>query len=200
MAQRSKTKKNQYSGPSSLKTEKDTRLTVSQVIRDERTHKITGAVFLLVSVFLFIAFSSYLFTWREDQDKVFRGISILAPSHDVKVANLLGNLGAYISHLFFYKGFGIASYFICSFFFYYRHQLVICQKVFFDQTKSALCVDRTGLFIGHPGFCMPKYFLSMGRCFRRYDQRLGDAFPGQDWNGLRIICRGYGIFYLAFQS
>jgi DNA segregation ATPase FtsK/SpoIIIE, S-DNA-T family len=117
MAQRSKSKKNQSFGPSSLKAEKDTKLTVSQVIRDERTHKITGAVFLLISVFLFVAFSSYLFTWREDQDKIFRGISILSPSHDVKVANLLGNLGAYISHLFFYKGFGIASYFLCSFFF-----------------------------------------------------------------------------------
>jgi DNA segregation ATPase FtsK/SpoIIIE, S-DNA-T family len=117
MAQRSKSKKNQSSSPSSLKTEKDTKLTVSQVLRDERTHKITGAVFVLVSIFLFIAFSSYLFTWREDQDKVFRGISILAPSQEVKVANLLGNLGAYISHLFFFKGFGIASFFICSFFF-----------------------------------------------------------------------------------
>jgi S-DNA-T family DNA segregation ATPase FtsK/SpoIIIE len=117
MAQRSKSKKNQSSGPSSLKTEKDAKLTVSQVIRDERTHKITGAAFLLISIFLFISFTSYLFTWREDQDKVFRGISILAPSHDIKVANLLGNLGAYISHLFFYKGFGLASYFVCSFFF-----------------------------------------------------------------------------------
>jgi len=117
MAKPSKSKKNQSSGPSSLKTEKDSKLTVVQVIRDERTHKITGAVFLLISIFLFISFTSYLFTWREDQDKVFRGISILAPSHEVKVSNLLGNLGAYISHLFFYKGFGIASYFICSFFF-----------------------------------------------------------------------------------
>ena len=117
MAQRSKSKKNQSSGPSSLKTDKDAKLSVSQVIRDERTHKITGAIFLLAAVFLFIAFTSYLFTWREDQDKVFRGISILAPSQDVKISNLLGNLGAYVSHLFFYKGFGLASYFICSFFF-----------------------------------------------------------------------------------
>ncbi len=73
--------------------------------------------FYLISIFLFISFTSYLFTWREDQDKVFRGISVLSPSHDMKVSNLLGNLGAYISHLFFYKGFGLASYFICSFFF-----------------------------------------------------------------------------------
>jgi DNA segregation ATPase FtsK/SpoIIIE, S-DNA-T family len=130
MAQRSKSKKNPSSGPSSLKTDKDAKLTVSQVIRDERTHKITGAVFLLVSIFLFISFTSYLFTWREDQDKVFRGISILAPSHDVKVNNLLGNLGAYISHLFFYKGFGIASYFICSFFFITGINWLFAKKYF----------------------------------------------------------------------
>src|SRR3984957_14820786 len=130
MAQRSKSKKNQSSGPSSLKTEKDAKLTVSQVIRDERTHKITGAVFLLISIFLFISFTSYLFSWRGDQDKVFRGISILAPSHDIKVANLLGNLGAYISHLFFYKGFGLASYFICSFFFIAGINWLFAKKYF----------------------------------------------------------------------
>jgi S-DNA-T family DNA segregation ATPase FtsK/SpoIIIE len=130
MVQRSKSKKNQSSPPDSLKTEKDAKLTVSQVLRDERTHKITGAVFILVSVFLFIAFSSYLFTWREDQDKVFRGISILAPSKDLKVANLLGNLGAYVSHLFFYKGFGLASYFICSFFFITGINWLFAKKYF----------------------------------------------------------------------
>src|SRR5579863_3409241 len=130
MAQRLKSKKNHSSGSSSLKTEKDTKLTVSQVIRDERTHKITGAVFLLISIFLFIAFSSYLLTWREDQDKVFKGISILFPAQDIKVANLLGNLGAYISHLFFYKGFGIASYFICSFFFITGINWLLAKKYF----------------------------------------------------------------------
>jgi S-DNA-T family DNA segregation ATPase FtsK/SpoIIIE len=130
MAQRSKSKKNQSSGTSSLKTEKDKKLTVSQVIRDERTHKITGAVFLLIAIFLVIAFTSYLFTWREDQDKVFKGISILAPSQDNKVANLLGNLGAYISHFFFFKGFGLASYFICSFFFITGINWLFAKKYF----------------------------------------------------------------------
>ncbi len=130
MAQRSKSKKILSSGPSSLKTETDAKLTISQVLRDERTHKITGAVFILISVFLFIAFTSYLFTWREDQDKVFRGISILAPSHEVKVANLLGNLGAYISHLFFYKGFGLASFLICSFFFMTGINWLFAKKYF----------------------------------------------------------------------
>ncbi len=130
MAQRSNSKKNQSSGTTFLKSDKETKLSMSQVIRDERTHKITGAVFLLASIFLFISFTSYLFTWREDQDKVLRGISILSPSRDIKVANLLGNLGAYISHLFFYTGFGIASFFICSFFFITGINWLFAKKYF----------------------------------------------------------------------
>jgi DNA segregation ATPase FtsK/SpoIIIE, S-DNA-T family len=130
MAQRSKSKKNQAPGPASLKTEKDSRLTLKQVLRDQRTHKITGAVFLLISVFLFIAFTSYLFTWREDQDKVFHGISILSPAREIRTANLLGSLGAYISHLFFFKGFGVASYFICSFFFITGVNWLFAKRVF----------------------------------------------------------------------
>ncbi|HTQ29085.1 MAG TPA: DNA translocase FtsK 4TM domain-containing protein, partial [Puia sp.] len=130
MAKRPKSKKNQSSGPDKLKPEKEPQVSVRQVIRDERTHKITGAVFLLLSIFLFIAFTSYLFTWREDQDKVFRGASILLPSTDVKAENLLGNLGAYISHQFFFNGFGLASYFFCSFFFTTGANWLFARKLF----------------------------------------------------------------------
>ena len=129
MAQRSKSKKNQSPGPSSLKKEKDSKLTVSQLLRDERTHKITGAAFLLISIFLFIAFTSYLFTWREDQAKIWK-IALLRPSEDLKVANLLGNLGAYVSHIFFSDGFGIASYLVCSFFFITGVNWLFAKKYF----------------------------------------------------------------------
>src|ERR1700729_1421625 len=108
MANRLKSKKSQTTESAKLRPEKDSQVTVKQIVKDERTHKITGAVFLLLAIFLFIAFTSYLFTWKEDQDKVFHGASILLPSTEIKVANLLGNLGALISHQFFYKGFGVA--------------------------------------------------------------------------------------------
>ena len=70
MANRLKSKKSQTPASGKLKPEKDPQVTVKQIVKDERTHKITGAVFLLLAVFLFIAFTSYLFTWKEDQDKV----------------------------------------------------------------------------------------------------------------------------------
>jgi S-DNA-T family DNA segregation ATPase FtsK/SpoIIIE len=132
MANRLKSKKSQApaSDKNKLKPEKESQVTVKQIVKDERTHKITGAVFLLLAVFLFIAFTSYLFTWKEDQDKVFHGASILLPSSEVKVANLLGNLGALIAHQFFFKGFGLASYLFCSIFFIIGVNLLFTRKVF----------------------------------------------------------------------
>jgi S-DNA-T family DNA segregation ATPase FtsK/SpoIIIE len=117
MANRLKSSKSKSPDPDKLKPEKEVQVTVKELVKDERTHKIAGTVALLLCCFLFIAFVSYVFTWREDQDKVFKGASILLPSTEVKTSNLLGNIGAYISHQFFYNAFGIASFLFCSFFF-----------------------------------------------------------------------------------
>src|ERR1700743_3368763 len=133
MANRLKSKKSQApvsDKSEKLKPEKETQVTVKQIVKDERTHKITGAVFLLMAVFLFIAFTSYLFTWKEDQDKVFHGSSILWPGSNVKVSNLLGNLGALISYQFFNKGFGLASYLFCPFFFIVGANLLFARRIF----------------------------------------------------------------------
>ncbi|HRH49289.1 MAG TPA: DNA translocase FtsK [Panacibacter sp.] len=116
--------------PDKLKPEKEVQVTVKEVVKDERTTKIAGAVCLLVTAFLFIAFTSYCFTWQQDQDKVFKfGVKIFA-TDDVKVANLLGVLGAYISHTFIYNGFGLASYLFCTFFFVLGVNLLFDKKIF----------------------------------------------------------------------
>lgn len=113
-----------------FKQEKEEKVNLRQLARDERTWKITGAVFILISLFLFIAFISYFFTWKVDQDKVFRGGASILMDNDVQVANLLGRLGAYISHFFIYRGFGVASLLICTFFFVVGVNLLFRRKVF----------------------------------------------------------------------
>ncbi len=116
--------------PEKLTEDKPVEVTVEEVVKDERTWKILGAVSLLFCIFLFVAFTSYLFTWQEDQDKVHQfGIKIFA-TDDVRVSNLLGVLGAYTAHLFFYKGFGLASYLLCTFFFVLGVNLLFEKKVF----------------------------------------------------------------------
>ncbi len=129
MANRLKPAKSKSRTPDKLKADKEEQVSVKDLVKDERTHKIAGTVALLVSLFLFIAFASYLFTWREDQDKVLVGASILFTGV-IKTANLLGNIGAYISHVFFYNGFGVASFLFCSLFFVIGANAVFKKKLF----------------------------------------------------------------------
>ncbi|RYY25819.1 MAG: DNA translocase FtsK, partial [Chitinophagaceae bacterium] len=131
MANRAKSsKKSQPADKTKLKPEKEERVSVKELARDERTHKIMGVISLLFGLFLLIAFASYLFTWKVDQDKVFKGASILFPAEGVKSANLMGNLGAYISHQFFYNGFGLASFLFCSLFFVIGANALFARKIF----------------------------------------------------------------------
>lgn len=125
-----KKKKEQAPNPDILKPDKEAEVKVKELVKDERTHKVLGAFFLLLSLYCFIAFTSYLFTWEEDQDKVFRYSSKVLFMHEIEVDNLLGRLGAFVSHWFFYKGFGVASYLFCYFFFIIGINFIVGRRVF----------------------------------------------------------------------
>ncbi len=112
-----------------FKAEKEEKIDWKGLARDERTWKIVGTIFLLVAIFLFISFISYLFTWKEDQAVAQQGFAALL-DNDKPVANLLGRFGAVISHFFIFNAFGIASFLICTFFFVVGVNLLFRRKVF----------------------------------------------------------------------
>src|SRR4029078_9206188 len=113
-----------------LRPEKEEKINLKKLARDERTWKITGAIFILISLFLFISFISYFFTWSDDESQIRnQGISILFDK-SVSVKNLLGVLGAATSYFFIKQSFGIASLLICTFFFVVGVNLLFSQKVF----------------------------------------------------------------------
>ncbi len=127
MANKLKSSKTKSVDPDQLKPEKEETVEVKQLLKDERTHKIAGSILLLFAFLFFIAFTSYLFTWGEDQDK-FSYRMLLA--NDIKVQNLLGTFGAFISEIFIRHGFGIASFLICGTFFVLGINLFFGKKVF----------------------------------------------------------------------
>lgn len=145
--------------PEELNPDKDAAVTVAEVVKDERTEKIMGSVSLLIALFLFISFTSYLFTWQEDQDKVQQlGVSIFS-TDDVKVNNLLGVLGAYIAHTLWYNGFGIASFLFCTVFFVLGVNWLFGKKVF------KLLRNLKYVLVGLVVFSMTSAFVSKGSAF-----------------------------------
>ncbi len=128
-ASKNPAKKTATSDVKPFKAEKEETIDFKAIAKDERTWKIVGAVFLLIAVFLFIAFVSYLFTWKEDYSIASQGMGALLDD-DKKVNNLLGRFGAVVSHFFIYKAFGLASFLICTFFFVVGVNLLYRQRVF----------------------------------------------------------------------
>lgn len=78
-------------------------------LNDERWRKFFGLFCWLVAIYLAIAFVSYMFTWKVDQDKVLRFSWQVLFQGDLSVSNWLGRLGAVTSNAFFYWGFGLPS-------------------------------------------------------------------------------------------
>src|ERR1700761_7402547 len=103
--------------------------TYSPQLLNSKLIKISGLFLLLLSVYFLVAFTSYLFTWQEDQSYVsptnggwhnlFRTTQELM-ENGVKnpvVDNWAGKLGALLSNQFIFEWFGLASFvFVLVFF------------------------------------------------------------------------------------
>ena len=85
--------------------------------QNEKFKTISGLVLILSSFYLLIAFISFLFTWKQDQDLLFGSWSNLLLDPEVQVSNWLGKFGAIASQLFINETFGLASFLIVIIFF-----------------------------------------------------------------------------------
>ncbi|MDO7847401.1 DNA translocase FtsK 4TM domain-containing protein [Hymenobacter sp. M29] len=83
---------------------------VLDVLRDRRFHLFVGFGLLLASLYLTIAFTSFLFTGHADQSVVAAMGTIPTKEAGQESGNWLGLLGAWAAQLFIYKLFGVAAY------------------------------------------------------------------------------------------
>lgn len=80
--------------------------------KDPRFKLAFGFFLLLLSVFLLTAFVSYLFTGKADQSIVEAAGGTTLIQSGKEARNWLGLYGAYVSHYFIFRWFGIAAFFI----------------------------------------------------------------------------------------
>ena len=73
--------------------------------RTETIRFISGLILLILSLFMFLALTSYLFTGAEDQ-------ALLEKGSMEGFMNYAGALGAYCADYWFNSGFGFSSFFI----------------------------------------------------------------------------------------
>lgn len=75
-------------------------------LREERRKVVFGILLLFTALFFFIAFISYLFTWKADQCFTWENIFTVS---DLNARNWAGKTGARLSFMFMNKWFGLSS-------------------------------------------------------------------------------------------
>jgi S-DNA-T family DNA segregation ATPase FtsK/SpoIIIE len=110
-------------------------------LADGRAVKIVGLFFVILSLYFLIAFTSYLFTWQDDQSYVIDANggwgNLFKTAEELKeagvsipvVQNWLGKFGALLSHQFIYEWFGIASFLFVLAFFIIGYRLLFKVKI-----------------------------------------------------------------------
>lgn len=118
---------------------------------NDRFIKISGLFLLLLALYFLISFTSYLFTWQDDQSYVvdanggwsnFFKTSAELKSNGVlnpDIQNWAGKLGALLSHQFMYEWFGIASFIFVFIFIILGYRLLFKVKLLSVSKTLAYC-------------------------------------------------------------
>jgi DNA segregation ATPase FtsK/SpoIIIE, S-DNA-T family len=157
--------------------------------RDERLPKLFGVVLILAGIYLAIAFVSYLYTWKMDQDKVLKFSWGMLMQGDLNVQNWLGRLGAIISNMFFYWGFGLPSMIV----------VVLLIRLGFDLVRRRSLIPFM-IFARNSFVIMAFFSLLLEFIFRRSEFTWGGAFGESTVFWLTNFIGQLGLFFLILFS
>ncbi|MEY3120107.1 MAG: hypothetical protein RL548_464 [Bacteroidota bacterium] len=198
MANTLKSKKQSKISEENLNPDKEADVSVTDVVKDERTSKIMGVISLLITLFLFVSFTSYLFTWQDDQDMVQLWRTHLFSINDLKVNNLMGYIGAFVAYQIMFNGFGLAAYLFCSFFF------VLGVNLFFTKTIFSLWRNIRYVILGllvistFLAFVTAGAHFSWGGALGEYSSSWLIKWIGSFGTGALLLVAGFSYFIWRF--
>lgn len=97
---------------------------LTALLRDRRVHLLIGFGLLLGSLYLTIAFTSFLLSGRADQSVVAALGTVPVKEAGRESGNWLGLLGAWLAEKLIYRGFGLASYALIPIVFFLGYKIV----------------------------------------------------------------------------
>lgn len=102
-------KSNTYKKAKAKTSQKKKKAKGTPFYQDRRFHLASGFFLMVLSLYLMIAFISFLFTGRADQSVVEAVFETDLKASGLEAENWLGLIGAVASYLFIYRWFGLAS-------------------------------------------------------------------------------------------
>jgi len=182
-------------------------------LQDGRLVKIIGLFFVILSIYFLVAFTSYLFTWEEDQSYVidanggwsnlFKSVEELKQSgvDEPIVQNWLGKFGALLSHQFIYEWFGVASFLFVFVFFVIGYRMLFKVKIFAVEKVLGysfffLLFISLAFGFGHSFFAKTPHFLE-GE-FGYWSNKLLEVQIGRTGVGCLLVFLGLSVLIVAY--
>jgi len=165
---------------------------LGRFIRSSRLRKSIGLFLIIASTFLLVAFISYLFTWRADDDLLNGRMFNWELLFDTTVVadNLMGRLGSIVAHMVIKNGFGISSLFFAMMLFVAGFRLLF--------GFSLLPVFKT---IGYSIFFLIWFSILFGTFIRTGPlTMLGGVFGFEASGWLSGILGGFGTILLILTA
>ncbi|MCC5939369.1 MAG: DNA translocase FtsK [Lunatimonas sp.] len=170
-------------------------------LKDKRWGVATGVLLIFVAVFFMLAFLSYLFSGQADQSVVVNNDGGPVSTRVGEVENWLGFTGAWISHQFIFRWFGLGALFLPPFLFLVGFRLSFKRNLLSLSRFSVFAlffVIWLGLLLGYVVHLMDGVsylgFLSGGLGYEL--ALLADGFLG--WGTLIVIFASLLIFVIFF--
>ena len=180
---------------------------------DGRLVKIIGLFFLILSIYFLIAFTSYLFTWQQDQSYVSAANggwhNLLKTQQELiqngiknpVVENWLGKFGALLANQFIFEWFGVASFLFVFVFFIIGYRMLFKVKLYavnktLGYSLFGLIFISVALGFVHAFIIDYPHFLE-GE-FGFWSNRLMNAQIGQAGVGFLLVFAALTVLIIAY--
>lgn len=136
---------------STAKTDTKSKATKGEAVskkfwEDRRFLKIAGLALFALSIYCFIAFTSFFFTWKADQSMLSDSWWSVFRDGNYDAENWLGPLGAMVGHVFIYQWFGVVSCLFIFLFFNFGFRILFGKALLPIWSSSFKCLMAMVVF------------------------------------------------------
>jgi len=106
------------------KTPSTKRLNIPALLSDRRVKRVEGLFLFFSCIYLLIAFTAFMFTWKEDQSLLSENWWVVLREGNYEAENWLGPVGAMMGHFFIHEWFGVMSFLFIFLLFIYGFRVL----------------------------------------------------------------------------
>ncbi len=169
-------------------------------LRSDRFKKLSGLFLLLFTVFLAVSFISYFFTGATDRSTIYPFSWTIFFDETIKAGNHMGKLGAYVSHLFIWNGYGLTAFLSLPFIFSYGVNRLLMNKILPTVRIFKHCFSLTLILAPSLSFIFQNKTFPFGGAFGIYINDILLGYLGQIGTGtlLSFAILGYLVAVFNF--